>query len=167
MIKYYNHNRGFTLFELLIVTLIIGIVGAICAPSFFGFLNRAKVNYALTILRSTITITQREAIKRSKTCSLNLPNNDTQNPLFSSECLSVGSRTLNEVFIKYNNPSGQKINFDFRGNTTPLRTIVIYHPKTNYKRCIVISNGIGMVRTGVYTNNNLSSISASYCQTSP
>lgn len=167
MIKYYNHNRGFTLFELLVVTVIIGIVGAISAPSFFGFLNRAKVNKALTILRSTITITQQEAIKKSQTCSLNLPNNDTINPIFESSCLTTGKRSLDDVMIKYNNISNKKINFNFRGHTSPLRTIVIYHPKTNYKRCIVISNGIGMVRTGVYTNNNLSSISASYCQTSP
>ncbi len=167
MIKSLYNNQGFTLFEVIVVTLIIGILSAIAVPSFLGFLNRGKVNNGLNVLRSTIQITQREAIKRSKTCSLNLPDNDTSNPILNSECLSVGSRTLNDVMIKYNNPSGQKINFNFRGNTSPLRTIVIYNNNTKYKRCVVISNGIGMVRTGVYTNNNLSSISADYCDTTP
>jgi prepilin-type N-terminal cleavage/methylation domain-containing protein len=166
MVKLSSNNYGFTLFELIIVTLIIGILSVIVVPSFLGFLTRAKVNNGLSLLQGNIQITQREAMKRSKSCILNLPNNNTKDGTLSSTCSSTGDRKLKDVFVVYNNPSGQKINFNFRGHTSPLRTIVIYHPDTKHKRCVVVSNGIGMVRTGVYTNDNLATISATHCQTS-
>lgn len=44
------NNRGFTLLELLIVVLLIGILGAAALPQYFNAVERQRVTEALTIL---------------------------------------------------------------------------------------------------------------------
>lgn len=155
---------GVTLLELLGTLSIAGILAAISVPSFISFVNRARVNRDLAELQGLVQLTQREAIKSSRTCTLTLADEDVEKPNLTATCLSTGDRILENVKLKYNN-IGQDINFDFRGHTSPLRTIVLYSEATNHKRCLVVSNGIGVIRVGVYANDDLSSISASSCQT--
>lgn len=39
-------KKGFTLIEVLVITIIIGVLAAVAAPSWFGFLERQKLNEA-------------------------------------------------------------------------------------------------------------------------
>lgn len=160
-----QRDEGFTLVEILAVILIIGIMAAIAAPSMLGFLARSKVDKGFSALQNMVSITQREAMKRSRSCEITLPENETTDAVLTSDCLITGSETLADVFIKYNYASRKKIQFDYRGGTSPLRTIAIYSLDTNYRRCLVISNGIGMTRSGIYTKETKSGISATHCQT--
>ncbi|MBV5257836.1 prepilin-type N-terminal cleavage/methylation domain-containing protein [Synechococcus moorigangaii CMS01] len=157
-------ERGLTLLEILIVLLIAGILTAIATPSFIGFINRAKVNQDLAELQGLLQLAQREAIKKSQTCTVTLAEQDLDNPSLTATCLSTNARILDNVKLKYNN-SGRDINFDFRGHSNPLRTIVLYSDFTDHRRCLVISNGIGMIRVGVYQGESLSNIVSSSCQT--
>lgn len=159
-----QQDEGFTLVETLVVIMIIGIMAVIAAPSMLGFLARSKVDKGFAALQSMVQITQREAIKKSQNCEITLPENESENAVLTSDCLITGPETLTEVFIKYN-VSSKKIKFDYRGGTSPLRTIAIYSPDTDYRRCLVISNGIGMTRSGIYTKETKSGISATHCQT--
>ncbi|OKH12913.1 Tfp pilus assembly protein FimT/FimU [[Limnothrix rosea] IAM M-220] len=158
--------RGFTLVEILVVMLMVGVMAAIASPGVLGFLARAKVNRGLSRLQEMILLTQRNAMRISQSCTMFLPENNSKNGILTSNCGVTGNQILEDVRIKYNRANSKKVNFNYRGNTGSLRTIVIYSVSTDLKRCMVISNGIGMTRTGVYTRNDLENISANFCQTS-
>lgn len=155
--------QGFTLIEILIVTLMMGILASLASPSLLAFVERSKVNRAFANLSTALEATQQEAVKRSQSCTLQLPTNNSENGVLNSSCLTTGADALENVKITYNG-SGT-INFNYRGNTNSQSTMVIYSEATNFKRCIVISTGIGMIRKGTYESNHLTSISATACRT--
>lgn len=151
--------------ELLAVTLLLSIMVAIALPGLLGLLSRAQVEREFGQLKVMLQLAQRHAMRKGQSCTVLLPINDIEAGTLTSNCVVLGSRTLRKVNVISNRANSQRVNFNFQGNTNSLRTIVVYSYFTDFKRCIVISNGIGMMRSGIYTHSDLSNISANYCQT--
>jgi prepilin-type N-terminal cleavage/methylation domain-containing protein len=163
-----NSSPGFTLLEQLIVILLVGILSAASVPTFFGLLQRTKINQAADTLRIAVQEAQRQAIMKSKDCTIFLPVTNTTNPTLKSDCFVMGDRTLKEVKIRHNYASkSNKIVFNYRGRSNGLGTIVIDKIGENitHQRCLVISNFIGMSRSGEYNPKETTGVSASHCQT--
>ncbi len=62
--KYYTANKGFTLIELVIVIVILGILAVVAAPKFLNFSQDAKsaaINGIAGQMRSTITLAKAKA----------------------------------------------------------------------------------------------------------
>ncbi|NEQ66051.1 MAG: prepilin-type N-terminal cleavage/methylation domain-containing protein [Symploca sp. SIO2D2] len=59
-------NSGFTLIEVLVVVIIIGVLSTIAAPSWLAFVNRQRVNKVNDAILSSLQDAQREA-RRTKT----------------------------------------------------------------------------------------------------
>lgn len=189
-----RNSQGFTLIEILVIVAIIGILTAIATPSFFSLLSRKRVDDALTKVQGSLQEAQTEAIRKSRTCTVSVPegNNvtltsspedvdgdgvldageDTNNNavLDKNTCLITGNRTLDEVAIASNLPLASKqITFSFRGNTVNSGTVVLSKSDgSGQRRCLVISNGIGLMRTGTYTGStaSIADITAGTCTTS-
>ncbi len=152
-----RNSKGFTLTETLVIVAVIGILAAIAAPSFLALLNQKRVDNALATVRGALQEAQREAIRKSVTCSVNLPDGDSQtltgNP---TNCLVTGERKLEGTSLASNLATNPKrITFSFRGNTTSSGTVVLsVLDGSGQKRCLVISNGVGIMRTGTYNSSN-------------
>ncbi|MEL6439453.1 MAG: GspH/FimT family protein [Cyanobacteria bacterium J06621_8] len=157
-------DRGFTIIELLVVLIIIGIIAGLATPSLVSFFRRNQIDAALSELLGAIKETQSQAMRQSKTCQLDInPNTNalTANP---PGCLLTVRTLNNDITIRTNLPGANpNIPFSHKGSTTRMGTIVLSSDLTTYQRCFVISLGLGIMRTGNYTGNSESSISASEC----
>ncbi|BAZ51240.1 hypothetical protein NIES4103_38890 [Nostoc sp. NIES-4103] len=65
-----KENDGFSLIELIVVTVMLGILAGIAAPSWFAFVNRQRVNKTNDVVLSAIQDTQREAKKKKLSYSV-------------------------------------------------------------------------------------------------
>ncbi|MDZ4873948.1 MAG: hypothetical protein CLLPBCKN_003344 [Chroococcidiopsis cubana SAG 39.79] len=153
-------ERGFTMLELGFVLMIVGILAAIAIPSFITSINKSQASDALDRVRGALQESQREAIRKSKTCTVTVPKGD--NKTISGTCLVTGDRTLTGINIDYTNTAPWTITFDFKGRTNNVSSSgTIKLASTNgsikEKKCLVISQGLGIIRTGNYTGTNCES----------
>jgi len=165
-----NSSRGFTLIEMLVIIAVVGILAAISAPSFLAWQNRTRVNNALTDVRGALQEAQREAMRKSKTCTVTL---NTTNKKLTSPCLVTGDRTLPNGVVIATNISGSpaKAAFSYRGTILLSHTgkIILSTGDNTYKRCLVVSSPLGIMRTGSYSGSNSSSseVTDGTCTTTP
>ncbi|OKH11607.1 Tfp pilus assembly protein FimT/FimU [[Limnothrix rosea] IAM M-220] len=186
--KRHSTLEGFTLIEVLVVVLLIAIMSAIIGPGMLGFLSRARVNSAQSELQGLLQEAQRSAIRESRSCKVRIPvtastaSGSTNDVLsISSSCVSAGTRELENVQIRHNladisanyDPADDdpedNLLFDFRGGTedflgnpsTDVENLVIVlsaEENNIFQKCIVVSDGLGLIRLGNYTPNDTSTL---------
>lgn len=162
-----RRNCGFTLLELTIVLLIIGIVAAIASPNLASLLGRVRVNTSLEQLVGAIKETQRQAMRLSKRCRININPNTNKVSATSNDCL-LNEREISESISIRTTLSGAvpNIYFSHKGSTTKMGTIVLSSDLTDIQKCFVISLGLGITRTGNYIGSKTGSVSPRNCKAS-
>ncbi|MDJ0719198.1 MAG: type II secretion system protein [Prochloraceae cyanobacterium] len=152
-------ESGFTLIETLVVVVLIGVLAAVATPSFTAWRNKNNVNQAITNTRSALIEAYRQAQRQSQNCSINLGASSISS---SDNCL-LSARDLPSNVELASNLTGGKLDFDFNGNISAGGTIVLYEQETGYKKCLVISEPLAIIREGSYTGD-ISSINDSNCK---
>ena len=169
---YVRSQKGFTLIEVLVVMIMIGILSAIAAPSFLGLLNRNRVNNAAIRLKSALVEAQVNTTRIGKSCTVTMTINPSTSLLTLSEtnqCWRTGEDSFADTNATFTivNRNGTTpltlttlpIGFDFKGRVTASsastggsdnRVIVISLANTTYQRCVMISYPLGIVRMGTY-----------------
>ncbi|MEL6439454.1 MAG: prepilin-type N-terminal cleavage/methylation domain-containing protein [Cyanobacteria bacterium J06621_8] len=148
-------EKGFTLIEIIVVTIIVGIIGAIAIPSFFALLNRNRVNQAIGEIEGALREAQNRATRNGRSCqiSINAATNTISNTGANDTCL-LTTRNINTDFTLAT--SRPNITFSGKGNIAlapQVPVIVLADPNggSNQQSCVVIENSLGSIRTGEYT----------------
>lgn len=176
-----NQETGFTLIEVIVAMIIIGILIAVSAPNLLGLFNQYQGKDALRQLKSSVKEAQRQAMRRGKTCKIKLDEVEIEGKIRDritvvnssdpgergkdyTPCLT-SDRILSEfVDLQTNIPgSTNKITFSYKGNTPTSGTIKLSVSGSQLDKCLVISNGLGIIRTGNYQNSSSGSM-ASKCK---
>lgn len=172
-------NKGFTLIEMMVTVIIIGVIAAIAAPNFLGLLNQSRVKDGLAQVEGAIKESQRQAIKKGRTCKIRFTSSGTGSnkhhviqvhpdetisgtSVSYSGCL-LSNRSLPDsvTFSRLNagtlqlidsSTSSTELNLAFstKGNPDAQEIMVISHPQTNTKKCVQIAGILGNMITGDY-----------------
>jgi prepilin-type N-terminal cleavage/methylation domain-containing protein len=165
-------NSGFTLVELLITLIIIGVIAVISVPNFLGLLNRNRVNEAAQQVEGAIKEAQRQAMRKGKICQIRFTSTGTGGnqrsivkvspdvgPVSYSGCLlnnrelpsSVSFGLLSGATVLPVNSSNEiDLAFSNKGNPNVQGMMVISHPKVISQKCIQIEGVLGNILSGDY-----------------
>ena len=148
-----QNDSGFTLIEIIVVTIIIGIVAAISAPNFFSLLQRNRVTEALNSIEGALREGQKQAERDGELCDLTI---DTANDQVSGNCL-FNTRILDNNVQLHSN--ADTLSFSSKGTasaansgvaiTTAVMVVDIAN-ETNSRKCLVV-NSLGIIKTGDFT----------------
>ncbi len=166
-----KNDAGYTLIELLIIVLILGIFASIAAPSWLGFINRQRVRTVNDRVFQTLRTAQSEA-KRTKspvTITFNYDPNPPNNPVAdpptvtfvpplptggNTQTLNVGGEikpgtiTLTFSTPDSTDPKKSSLTFDYQGNPDKTSFIVaVAAVNGGGKQCAIVQTLIGGMRT--------------------
>ena len=183
LFKKENSENGFTIIELLIAIVIIGVLASISVPSAFKWVEKEKQNSYVRELISYLELIKKETRRWNGSCSLQTNNfiNNSYDPLtrkripekaFIVNCKGMDNsqklriarqvpRIEENVFQEVNQRS---FNFTPKGhlslpnNQTSLVIVIGGKPNGSFyqrPKCISMEAPIGMINSGVYQSNYL------------
>jgi prepilin-type N-terminal cleavage/methylation domain-containing protein len=159
-------NQGFSLLETLGAIMILTILSSITLPSLFNWYNNNQVKAGVQIVATAFREVKNQAKVQGKSCNIII--NSTQLTSNINGCLSSSKELPDKVTIATNiTGTPPAVSFSYKGNPGGLSTdigviVVSLENYPNYQQCLLISDGLGMIRTGVYQGTT-SPITAANC----
>lgn len=155
-------SAGFTLIEGLIVAVVIGLLAAIAAPSFFGFWQQRKINATQGLIYQALRTAQGDAIQQRHDRRFSIRERNGQIEWASHSDSNLATQVAvwqplveGVVFADIDNTLAKSSNiysvkFDMQGNVQgQLGTITVAMAggKSTH-RCVVVSTVLGAMRQG-------------------
>lgn len=161
-----NSSSGFTLLELLMVVIMIGVLAVIGGAGFLGWMSRMRVNAARNDVASVVRNAQSRAKQQSGSWQASFRNSSGRvqwaiHPANSEPSIWT-TVDENNVIIDDNNTDFEnsgtpenswKIVFDYKGNldenvTGTEEKITLSNSGGGYKRCIIVKTLLGSLYNG-------------------
>jgi prepilin-type N-terminal cleavage/methylation domain-containing protein len=171
-----HSTTGFTLIEMIVVIVIIGVLFAIAAPSWLAFANRQRANAARDQVLQAVRLAQAEAVRTHRPHTLEIVGTVGTTTISDPPTLLVqsvgsvggtpqevgnGQYGANTIELEVLPSRGaEKIYFDDRGNldqelnavipteTAPIKIVVSAPPDSdNAKTCVLITTLLGATQT--------------------
>ncbi|MCC3453465.1 MULTISPECIES: prepilin-type N-terminal cleavage/methylation domain-containing protein [unclassified Microcoleus] len=163
-------DAGFTILELLVIVIMLGILASIAAPGWLGFINRQRVRTVNDRVFQSLRTAQSEA-KRTKRPVTIVFNNNTSTPPVDPPTVTIdgniqqlnaqGEIKPGTIALTVNTPAApttppNSLTFDYQGNltvgTTPFYvTVAVSGGGT--RQCAIVQTIIGGMRTDEGTFN--------------
>ena len=157
-----NNHSGFTLLEILVVVMIVGVLCAIAAPLWLAFIDIVRLNIAKDQEYRAIRQAQSEASHQKLTWQASFRQQDdgtvqwavhpaTVNPTNAQWQSLDPNIVLDDESTLQQRNGVRQIEFDFKGTVRkpPLGRITIASKYGgNAKRCVYVSTILGAMRTG-------------------
>lgn len=167
----FHTSSGFTLIELLVVVAMVGILAAVVAPSWLGFLNRQRISSVKSDLVQVLKQSQQTAIQRRQVVSITVREDEAYPTINNGiDQILAANSGIRPDMIKLNTFSVNSTNgetsddaqfaFNYQGKlidsvnaqgrevpqTLPL-VITISSPNFNQQQCVILANLIGSIKT--------------------
>jgi prepilin-type N-terminal cleavage/methylation domain-containing protein len=150
------NNKGFTLIEVLITILTLGVMAAIAGPSFMTWINNKKIDQVATDIEGALKEAQSTAVRKSISCTVSITAATIS---ATNSCLPSGLRDIqgsnSNLAISGTGGATTTVTFSALGTVTNTQAFVVYRTDVastvGTKRCVVISSGIGTTKAGNYT----------------
>lgn len=153
-----SNQKGFTLFEVLAVVTMVGILAAIASPGWLSFLERNQLSAAGDRLHVALREAQSDAQTNRKTWRFSLRerdgsiewathSNDVLPSAANWKSLGAQSLRINEETTFASSGGVYYVRFDEHGNPHRLGRITLSgDTRSTNKRCVVVSTLIGAMR---------------------
>lgn len=143
-----NNNDGFTLIEMIVTVIVLGVLAAVAVPNLLGAYNRQRANAAIEQVEGAIKEAQKQAMRNGRACAINIDN--------GTRTISGGCLLSNRVFGDYVslNSNQNTVAFSAKGTTNTDAMIRVTANGGNVDRCVRVISGIGLIRTGDYDSVN-------------
>jgi len=170
-----RYNSGFTLIEVLVVMIIVGILSAIVAPSFVSFANNQRINSSQSQAFSTLRLAQSTAKRNQVTWQASFRNtaNSVQYAVHSVpsgdttaiynalpwQSLADGVQIDDALttFTKITTPDPDVYRVQFKAQGIPngaIGKITFSTTGSDRRKCVIISTILGALRLAEGTGCN-------------
>ena len=169
-VRKHKHKKdsGFTLVEMVVTSVVAGVLMAVTVPSLVGMMEQTRVTDSVSQIKAAIQQAQRQAVRRGRSCSITVDQvtiggkvktrikiTDNTNDL---DCL-LEQRILDESVSVTSNVGGNPIiSFSPKGNkTAPNGDLIFTVSRTgnsSNQKCVLLSGQLGIVKSGIVTSGN-------------